>query len=346
MTAHILAAHLPVLASEKNFNNHIGVPMTLLRLTPAHRCAVIEMGMNHAGELRTLTRLAQPTVAVITNIGRAHLEFFADQAAVVRAKLEIFEGLRAPGVAVLPHDSPWFAPMHAAAQAVAAQIVRVGTQAAADVRVEITRMTLDETQCRLHAAGAYAALRVRVPGAHNALNAALACATARALAPQITLQAMAAALETFAPVALRCQREDVQGVTVIADCYNANPDSMLAALALLRDGAPAGRRIAVLGDMCELGDAGADAHREIGRAGARSRLDVLIAVGAGGQLIAEAAHAAGMNSGSVHACATPADAAAVVQAHARPGDCILIKGSRAMHLESVLDALRTRAASA
>jgi UDP-N-acetylmuramoyl-tripeptide--D-alanyl-D-alanine ligase len=341
MTACILARRAPVLASALNFNNQIGVPMTLLRLTPAHRYAVIEMGMNHAGELRTVTQLAQPTVAVITNVGRGHLEFFADPAAVVAAKLEVLEGLRAHGVAVLPYDSPWYVRLYTAARAAAARIVSVGSRAGADVRVEVERVALDATHCWVSAGTARAAVRLRVPGAHNAGNAALACATAQALEPQLSLQEMAEALRDFAPVALRCQCEVIGGVTVIADCYNANPESMQAALTLLRDAAVPGRRIAVLGDMCELGAASAAAHRELGEASAHQHLDLLLATGAGGQLIAAAAHAAGMNSGSVQVCATAADAAAAARAYARPGDCLLIKGSRAMRLETVLAALRT-----
>ena len=341
MTARILAQRAPVLASAKNFNNQIGVPMTVLQLTPAHRYAVIEMGMNHAGELRAVTHVAQPTVALITNVGRGHLEFFADPAAIVAAKLEMLEGLRSGGVVVLPYDSPWYAQLYAAARAVAARIVSVGTRAGADVRVAVERMTLDATDCWVSCGAERVAVRLRVPGAHNAGNAALACAAARAIEPQLTLPEMAEALRDFAPVALRCQCEVVGGVTLIADCYNANPESMQAALTLLSDAAVAGRRIAVLGDMCELGAAGVDAHRELGEACARQRLNLLITTGAGGHLIAAAAHAAGMNNGRVHACATAADAAAAARAYARPGDCILIKASRALQLETVFAALRT-----
>ncbi len=341
MTARILAARAPVLASAQNFNNHIGVPMTVLRLTPTHRYAVIEMGMNHAGELRTLTHVAQPTVAVITNAGRGHLEFFADPAAVVAAKLEVLEGLCAQGVAILPYDSPWYVRMYTAARAYAARIVSVGTRPGADVRVAVERLTLDATDCWVSIGAERVAVRLRVPGAHNAGNAAFACATARALEPQLSLPDMAEALRDFAPLALRCQCETIGGVTIIADCYNANPESMQAALTLLRDAEVPGRRIAVLGDMCELGTASADAHRELGEASAHHRLNLLITTGVGGHLIAAAALAAGMNNGSVQACATAADAAAVARAYVQPGDCMLIKGSRAMQLETVLDALRT-----
>jgi len=341
MTARILAQRAPVLASARNFNNHIGVPLTLLQLTPAQQYAVIEMGMNHAGELRTLTQVAQPTVAAITNVGRGHLEFFADPAAVVAAKLEILEGVRAPGVAILPYDSPWYNRMYTAARAHAARIVSVGTRPGADVRVEVERLALDATQCWISSGAERVAVQLRVPGAHNAGNAAFACAIARALEPQLSLPAMAEALRDFAPVALRCQCEVVEGVTIIADCYNANPESMQAALALLRDAAVPGRRIAVLGDMCELGAASADAHREVGEASAHQRLNLLITIGVGGRMIAAAAQAAGMNNGSVQVCATAAEAAAAARAYARPGDCILIKGSRALQLETVFAALRT-----
>jgi len=345
MIARVLAPHGAVLASEKNFNNHIGVPMTLLRLTPTHDFAVVELGMNHAGEIALLARLAQPAVAVITNVGRGHLEHLHTLPAVVRAKLEVLDGLRPGGTLALPRDSAHFATMAAAARAHGARIVTFGACPDADVRARIERVTLSGCTMRLTTCHATADLTLRAPGAHNAINAAAAVAAAMAVAPHVRLTDAAAALDGFAAVALRCQTEAIGGVTFISDCYNANPDSMQAALALLRDAAVTGRRLLVLGDMCELGEAAAAAHRELGAAAAAAAPALLIAVGPQARLTAEAACAAGLAHAAVCACATSAEAAAALAARIAPGDCVLIKGSRAMRLEEVLAAVRQHVAA-
>jgi UDP-N-acetylmuramoyl-tripeptide--D-alanyl-D-alanine ligase len=340
MIAHVLAAHGAVLASEKNFNNHIGVPMTLLQLAPDHSFVVVEMGMNHAGEIARLAQLALPAVAVITNAGRGHLEHLHTVEAVVQAKLEVLDGLRDGGTLILPRDSAHFATMAAAARARDAHIVSFGMNPAADVRVHLEDTTLAGCALRVTTRQATARLTLRAPGAHNALNAAAALAAALAIAPHLDLTDAAAALDGFAAVALRCQIEEAGGVTFVSDCYNANPDSMQAALTLVRDTAPSLRRLLVLGDMCELGATAAEAHRELGAAAAAIAPALLITVGAQARLIADAARDAGLTNGAVHVCATTSEAAAALTARVAPGDCILIKGSRAMRLEEVLIAVR------
>lgn len=332
------------LASEANYNNHIGVPMTLLRLTDEHTHAVIEMGMNHAGEIKRLSELAEPTVAVITNVGRGHLEFLENVEAVLAAKLEILEGLIPGGTLIAPRESEFFERMRRAAVGRGARVISFGTTPVAEVRCEIRESGAKGSVCRVRCGNETEEMTIGLPGAHNVLNAAAAIAAVRVVEPTYPLRYAAEVLREFRGVAMRCQREEVKGLEIIVDCYNANPESTIAALGVLATH-EGGRRIAVLGEMHELGEAAQQCHYEVGRAAGEKGIDFVIAVGEHGSDTVAGALAGGIDQGRVHLARETAEAAGVVAKVARRGDCVLLKGSRKARLEEVLEKLRTLALS-
>lgn len=332
MAAGILGLAGPVLKNEGNLNNHIGVPLTLLRLDRSHRAAVIEMGMSAAGEIALLTRLAAPTVGVITNIGPAHLEFLKSTDNVARAKGELLETMDKRGTAVLNADDRYYETLR---ERFGGTVRSFGIVNLADVMARDIRQEREATRFTVVFQGATTAVRLSAVGRHNVLNALAAAAAA--LAAGTTLDAVKTGLERFRPLAMRSELRTIKGRLVFADCYNANPGSMRAALetlALLKSG---GRAVAVLGDMLELGDASAEAHREIGRTAVRSGIDVLIAAGRSARFLAEGARQGGMDAKSVFEAETPADAARLLREHSREGDAVLVKGSRGMRMEAVLE---------
>jgi UDP-N-acetylmuramoyl-tripeptide--D-alanyl-D-alanine ligase len=331
MLAAILRQRGPVLKNEGNLNNHIGVPLTLFRLREEHRAAVIEMGMSGLGEIAVLARLAQPDVGVITNIGPAHLQFLGSTDTVARAKGELLQGMRPGGTAVLNADDRYFGTLRALFPG---RTVSFGTGGQADVRATGIEQQQDGTAMTVHAAGGTARVRLRTIGRHNVSNALAAAAAATVLGAPLDL--VRSGLEEFRPVAMRSELRDVRGMRVLADCYNANPASVRAALETL-SALGGGRTVAVLGDMLELGEAADEAHREAGRAAAGMGIGALIAVGPLGRQIAEGARSAGMAADRVRVADTPSQAAVLLRGIARTGDTVLIKGSRGMKMETVLE---------
>lgn len=334
MLAAILLRNGPVLRSEGNQNNHIGVPLTLLKLTAQHRAAIIEMGMSGLGEIETLARLAQPSVGVITNIGPAHLLFLHDTDTVARAKGELLQMMRPGGTAVLNADDRYFGVLRALSPG---RVISFGTGQASDVRAENIRQREDLTEFRLGVPGRSVPVRLRTVGRHNVLNALAAAAAALAVDTQ--LETVQAGLEDFRPVALRSELREMKGMTILADYYNANPDSVQAALETLASLRSGRRAVAVLGDMLELGGSAGELHREAGAAAARLGVDLLIAVGPLADQIVAGAVGAGMRRDRAFAAATASSAAALLREHAQPGDVVLVKGSRGMKMETVLEEL-------
>ncbi|HEX6836763.1 MAG TPA: UDP-N-acetylmuramoyl-tripeptide--D-alanyl-D-alanine ligase [Polyangia bacterium] len=330
MTAAILASaagEAAVLKTEGNLNNHLGVPLTLLGLHAGHRYAVVEMGMSGLGEIAYLTKLARPDVAVVVSIAGVHLEQLGTVENVARAKAEIFGGLGPAGVAIHPADEPLMRP-HVASLA---HPMTFGPKSARptvaydDVKPGPTGLTM-----RLHLSGVTSAVGVsaHVPliGRHNASNAAAAACVALAL--DIGEGSILDGLANVRPAKHRSQLVQVGGRTVLDDCYNAAPNSMRAALDALVEITPAGaQKIAVLGDMLELGPDSAKLHAEIG-AYAAARVDHLITMGAQAKQMGGAFHTD-----------EPRAAADRVRAVSRAGDVILVKASRGMRLERVIDAL-------
>ena len=339
MLASILAAHCdghdPVLATEGNLNNDIGVPLTLFRLRESHRYAVIEMGMNHAGEIDYLTHIARPTVALVTNAHRAHVGILGSVDAIARAKGEIYGGLGPQGIAVVNEDdafaSLWKdlnkgtlspAPTQGGG---GRRIVTFGLSESADVRA-----TFEGRQVRIVTPVDAFAVMLQVAGEHNVRNALAACAAAHAL--EIPPHAMQAGLAAFAGVPGRLQRRAAPGGgVVIDDTYNANPESMKAAIRVLA--AENGRRVFVMGDMGELGAGARELHAEVGAFARASGIEALLALGADSAAAAEAFGPGARHFDSLEKLLEAASA------EAASGASILVKGSRFMKMERIADAL-------
>ena len=331
MLAAILRQRGPVLKNEGNLNNHIGVPLTLFKLDAHHRAAIIEMGMSGLGEIELLTRLAMPTVGVITNIGPAHLQFLGSTDGVAQAKGELLMGMRSDGTAVLNADDRYFDALRAKCTG---RVLSFGMAGPADVQATELDQQQELTDFRLQAGGRSVPVRLRAVGRHNVANALAAAAAATAL--DVPLETVKFGLEEFRPVAMRSELRELKGRTFIADCYNANPASMLAALESLAALGGA-RSAAVLGDMLELGDAAEAAHRAVGAAAARLGIGLLIATGPLARHVVAGAVAAGMGGGRVLEAGSTAQAAMLLRERTRPGDTVLVKGSRGMKMETVLE---------
>ena len=316
-----------VLSTRGNLNNDIGLPLTLLGLRPTHRAAVIEMGMNHPGEIAYLAQIGSPTVALVTNAQRAHLEGMGDLEEVAREKGSIFGGLLPNGVAIINADDTYadfwrgMAGVHA--------VRTFGIDHAADVRGAVRQHGL-EIAIELSAAEGAAAITLHIPGRHNARNAVAAAAAC--LAAGVTMADVAAGLEAFSGVKGRLQRRaGNKGAEILDDTYNANPDSVRAGIDVLA--ATIGRKLMVLGDMGEIGEASGQFHDEVGGYAKSQGIDRLFAFG-------DAAQQAVRNfgEGAKHYCNIEKLIAAVDK-ELGPDTTVLVKGSRFMKMERVVDAL-------
>ena len=329
MIASILGAAFgdAVLATQGNLNNDIGLPLTLLGMRPEHRAAVIEMGMNHPGEIGYLTRMGAPTVALVTNAQRAHLEGMGDLDEVAREKGSIFSGLAADGVAVINADDAY-------ADFWRQQVGPLKTMAfaldhAADVHGHVRQHGL-EIVLDLTTADGEASIALAIPGRHNARNALAAAAAC--LAAGLPLSAIVAGLSAFSGVKGRLQRRlGKRGAQILDDTYNANPDSVRAGIDVLA--ATVGRKLLVLGDMGEIGEASSQYHDEIGGYAKSQGIDRLFALG-------EASRQAARNfgEGARHFCQLEKLIAAVDK-ELGPETTVLVKGSRFMKMERVANAL-------
>ena len=337
MTAAILGEAGSCLATRGNLNNHIGVPLTLLRLTPAHRFAVVEMGANHPGELAALVALAQPTVGLITNAGAEHLEGFGSLEGVARAEGEMVAGLAASATAVINADDE-FAPLWRSLTK--ARAVTFGLHALADYRASDVHADVGSdgfsTRFHLSLPGADGAIRLAVGGAHNVVNALGAAAAAASVGA--TLRHIAAGLATVRAVPGRLEfRRALSGGWLIDDSYNANPSSVRAAIEVLAG--LSGRRWLVLGDMAELGEYATSAHSAIGEFARAHGLERLYATGA---LAARAVESFGKGGQWFADTASLSAALSAALAEAGPEVRLLVKGSRMNRLERVVEALAAK----
>ena len=322
MLAAILAVEAGeagVLATEGNLNNDIGMPLTLLKLTPQHRYAAIEMGMNHPGEIDYLTRIARPDVALVNNALRAHLEGLGSVEAVARAKGEIYAGLSDDGIAIVNADDP-----HAElwrSLAAPRKVMSFGFAVNADVRI------IPDSQLALATPAGRIEAKLQVPGEHNLRNAAAAASLALALG--IPATSIAQGLAAYAGVKGRLQSHAcILGATLIDDTYNANPDSVLAAIQVLA--ARPGRRILVLGDMGELGPDAAELHREVGERARAAGIDRLLCLG---EMTLNSVAAFG--EGAMH-FERIEELLAEIECALAPEVSVLVKGSRFMQMERVV----------
>ena len=338
MVAAILRAWVgeAAVATAGNLNNHIGVPLTLLRLSPSSRAAVVELGMNHVGEIAELAALAAPTVALVNNAQREHQEFMPGVEAVARENGAVIDALPAAGTAVFPHGDP-FSPLWREL-AGTRRVLTFGMDGAADVHAEV-HWDADHWQLALRTPKGAVSLELHMAGRHNVLNAAAAAAAA--LAAGAPLVAVVTGLQLFRPVRGRSalRRIPWHGGTLalVDDSYNANPDSVLAAIDVLTD--LPGPRWLVLGDMGEVGADGPAYHAEVGRRAAERGIEALWCAGA---LSAQAAAAFG--PAARHFADVPALVAAL--AEAPPAASVLVKGSRFMQMERVVNAIEHEAAHA
>ncbi|MBE3597667.1 MAG: UDP-N-acetylmuramoyl-tripeptide--D-alanyl-D-alanine ligase [Limnochordaceae bacterium] len=342
MTAAILGRVGPTVRAPASFNNDVGVPLAILMASDETRYLVLEIAMRGLGQIRHLGRLALPSVGVVTNVGESHLGVLGSVEAIARAKAELVEALEAGGAAVLNADDPRVVAMRARARS-GVRVITFGTSDAADVRVQhVEGGGLLGTRFELAVRdGPTIPCHVPIPGRHLALDAAAAAAAS--LACGVDPAAVPAGLAEFAGASMRM--ETVPGaddVLIINDAYNASPASMRAALETLERIAAErrSRAVAVLGDMLELGELAREAHRSVGEEAARRGVAVLVATGSMAAWTAEGARrAAGGGQVDVVVASDAGEAAARVTGIVRPGDTVLVKGSRAVGLERVVQAL-------
>lgn len=326
--AAALGAKFNVHKSIGNLNNAFGLPLQLLRLEPEHEYAVVEMGMNHLGEIAALARIAAPDWGVVTNVGSAHIENFTDaQAGIARAKFELIESLPASGVAFLNCDDAFVSQF---GRDFAGRAVYFGNGPCADPQVVEAREDMDGLHIRYRAGEHEGKLTLRLLGAHNALNAMAALAVAREAGGD--LDAAGAALEKMTPGDKRGQVLELNGAAILNDSYNSNPEALRSMIGTLAS-RPAKRRILVAGEMLELGEHGPALHAACGKAAAEAGLDMVVGVRGNAEHLASAACA-----GGVAAMFLPdAEAAgAWLRDNLREGDVVLVKGSRGVRLERAI----------
>jgi len=329
--AAVLAARFNVLKSQGNLNNGFGLPLQLLRVEPEHDFAVVEMGMNHAGEIAQLSRIAGPDWGVITNVGTAHIENFSDgQGGIARAKYELVEALPQTGVAFLNCDDRYVGQF---GRDFAGKTVYFGAGPCADPQI-IGIEEEDGLRVEIRSAGEEATLRLPMLGRHNASNAAAAVAVGREAG--VGLAEAIAALETLTPGERRGEILSLGGATVINDSYNSNPEALKSMIAAL-GARVALRRILVAGEMLELGEHAAGMHAECGEAAAALGIDVVVGVRGNARYLVDAAAELGVRGVFLE------DAGAAGEwlvRNLRPGDAVLVKGSRGVRLEVAIAALR------
>jgi UDP-N-acetylmuramoyl-tripeptide--D-alanyl-D-alanine ligase len=337
LAAAVLAAAGPTRKTRGNLNNHIGVPLTLLGLGGADRFAVVEMGMNHPGEIAPLAAMARPRFGIITGIGTAHIEFMGSREAIALEKGMLAEALPADGVLALPDDDPF---ADGLAARTSARVIRCGI-GRGEVRAEQLEMGWGGSEFDLAIAGERHRARIPVAGAHMVRNALLAAAVGWGAG--LTPAEVAAALSSAEMTAGRLQVREIRGVTFLDDTYNANPDSVRAALETLAAvGMGGGRRYAVLGEMREMGAFAEAGHREVGDAAVRAGMDGLIAVGAGAEWILQGARGLG-RAERAESCEAAAE---ILGGWVVPGDAVVVKGSRGARMERVLAAYAALAGEA
>jgi len=338
VTAEFLSARYRVFRNKGNLNNHIGLPLSLLELRQKPDVAVVELGMNHPGEIRTLVGIAEPDVRVWTNVGDAHLGFFASPDAIADAKGEVLDGAKAGDVLVANANDPR---VMSHARAFKGRLVTFGLDVAADVQASgIEVLGLEGTVAHVRTPAGATRFQTPLLGLGNLAN--VLAATAVALELGVPLSDVVERARGLRPAARRGEILRLPGgVTVMDDSYNSSPSALTRALETMGASSGSARKAAVLGEMLELGAHSERLHAECGRAAAAAGLDWLVTVGgAPARALADAAVAAGMRFAAVMYVATRDEAAAAALEWVRPGDLILVKGSRGIGTDLVVDRLK------
>jgi UDP-N-acetylmuramoyl-tripeptide--D-alanyl-D-alanine ligase len=325
--AEMLSEGFKTAKTEGNLNNHVGLPLSLLRMDDQARVAVLEMGMNHAGEIRALAEIAKPNVGVVTNVGWAHMESFDSIEGIAAAKRELIEGLPHDGTAVLNSDDPSVAAFTSAHKG---PVVTYGESEEATVRAEDVKFSEDGVTFRVGATRFESSLT----GRHSVSNLLAGIAVAGIYG--ITPDRLTDRVRNIQPGKMRGERLQHQGILVFNDCYNSNPDAARAMLAVLRD-TPARRRIAVLGEMLELGRWAEPLHRDVGNYAAECGIDVLVGLRGAACYMLDAAKRSGLRADAAFFFDDPVPAGQLVRSLAQPGDAVLFKGSRGVHVERALE---------
>ncbi len=335
--AEMLATNMATTKTQGNLNNHVGLPLSLLRLDETARVAVLELGMNHAGEIRDLAAIASPDVGVVTNVGYAHIENFDSVEGIAAAKRELVEALGERGTAVLNADD---ARVAAFAGAHKGRTILYGQSLAAQVRAEDVEYARADGSPGVRFRVGTTRLESALTGRHSVSNVLAGIAVAGVYGiPPDRLQEK---IQHLTPGKMRGERFTHNGVFIYDDCYNSNPDAVRAMLEVLRD-TPARRRIAVLGEMLELGHWAEPLHRSVGDYAAVCGLDVLVGIRGAAWHMVDAVKRAGLTAGAALFFDDPAEAGRYLRTLAEPGDAILFKGSRGVHVERALEEFLNKA---
>jgi UDP-N-acetylmuramoyl-tripeptide--D-alanyl-D-alanine ligase len=332
--ASVLARRFRVTKTEGNFNNHVGLPRTILEATSEDEVAVWEIGMNHPGEIAALSKIAAPDVAIITNIGVAHIEFMGSREAIATEKGALAEAVDPQGTVILNADDPFSERIAARSRA---KVVFAGTTGGGVQAIEI-RQSADGSEFTIVEGAHRCRAQLPVAGSHMVQNALLAVAAGRTFG--LSIEECSAGLVAAPLTKARLQIKEIGGLQFLDDSYNANPDSMKAALRTLVELDIEGKRIAVLGEMRELGAESERGHREVGETAATLGVDQLITIGDAAELIAQGARTAGLDK--VSSVRSTREAADLLGKIGVPGDLVLIKGSRAARTEEVIEEFLSR----
>lgn len=335
MVSCVLSQKYSVLKTQGNFNNEIGLPLTVLNIDSSHETAVIEMGMSGFGEISRLTAIARPDIAIITNIGVSHIEKLGSQEGILKAKLEILEGLHKDGLVVLNGDDPLLKPlkgklpfrtvlygMHRGSDYTASKYQTMGEQGTS------FEITVNETLYNVE---------IPVPGIHNVYNALAAIAAG--IEMKIPMEIIINGIKQFSPGNMRQSIINHNGIKIINDAYNASPQSMQAAINVLEEISSGSRSIAVLGDMFEMGDMSKDLHYSVGEFIKNKKINYVITVGQDSGMISQAVADSGNGEIKLRHFESNKEALKYILGIVMPGDYILIKGSRGMKMEEIADGI-------
>ncbi|EPR08255.1 UDP-N-acetylmuramoyl-tripeptide--D-alanyl-D-alanine ligase [Ruminiclostridium papyrosolvens] len=335
MVSCVLSQKYCVLKTQGNFNNEIGLPLTVLNIDNSHESAVIEMGMSGFGEISRLTAIARPRIAIITNIGVSHIEKLGSQEGILKAKLEILEGLDKDGLVVLNGDDPLLRPLKGK---LPFRTVFYGMNSGNDYTA-LNYQTLGEqgTSFEITVNGCGYNIEIPVPGIHNVYNALAAIAAG--IEMKIPMEIIVDGIKQFSPGNMRQSIINHNGIKIINDAYNASPQSMQAAINVLEEISSGSRSIAVLGDMFEMGEMSKDLHYSVGDFIKNKKINYLVTVGQDSGMISQAVADSGNGEIKLHHFENNKEALKYILGIVTPGDYVLIKGSRGMKMEEIADGI-------